>query len=89
MADFYVHRAGSFETPGGVQWPVRPRDGVGIPQNPRIQTALKKFSCTAKVVHNGYDILNQHGDGLVEPLPFGAPEEDWEQAAETVGTYRE
>lgn len=85
--DFYVHRATGFETPGGVRWPVRPRDGVGIPQNPRIQTALTKWKCTAKVIHNGYDVINSHGDAI--EIPFGASEETWEQAAETVGTYRE
>lgn len=85
--DFYVHRAAGFETPGGVRWPVRPKDSVGVPQNPRIVAALAKWECTSRVIHNGYDVINKFGDAI--EIPFGSTEETWEEAAETVGRYRE
>ena len=84
--DFYVHRAAGFETPGGVRWPVRPKDAVGIPQNPRILAALEKWKCTARVIHNAYDVINEHGDAV--EIPFGSSEEEWEQAAEYVSKHR-
>lgn len=84
--DFYIHKAAGFETPGGIRWPVRPRDVVGLPQNPRIVAALAKWKCTAKVIHNGYDVINEFGDAI--ELPFGATEEDWESAAEVVSKHR-
>jgi hypothetical protein len=85
--DYFVHRAKGFETPNGIRWPVRPKDTVGIPQNPRVAAALAKWKCTARVTHNAYDVVNEHGDAI--ELPFGASERDWEIAAETVGRYRE
>lgn len=84
--DFYVHRSGSFETPGGVRWPVRPKDVVGLPQQPRILAALEKWECTAKVVHNGYDVINKHGDAV--KIDFGSNEEIWEEVAEFMSKYR-
>jgi len=83
--DFYVHRSGSFETPGGVHWPVRPKDVVGLPQNPRILAALEKWKCTARVVHNGYDVINEKGDAV--KIDFGASIETWEEVAEFMGQY--
>lgn len=83
--DFYIHRAAGFETPGGVHWPIRPRDAVGVPRNPRILAALEKHKCTAKVVHNGYDVINERGDAT--KIEFGASEEEWENAAEYMGKY--
>lgn len=90
--DFYVHRAAGFETPGGVRWPVRPKDTIGIPTNPRIQATLQKWECTAKVVtgekgQGAYDVINKHGDAI--ELPFGAPEADWEDAAEQLAKHRD
>lgn len=84
--DFYIHKAAGFETPGGIRWPVRPRDVVGIPTNSRIVATLVKWKCTAKVIHNGYDVINEFGDAI--GLPFGATEEDWESAAEVVSKHR-
>jgi len=84
--DFFSHRSSSFETPGGVHWPKRPKDAVGIPQNPRILAALEKYKCTAKVTHNAYDVINQYGDAV--EIPFAATEADWEEAAELVGKHR-
>jgi hypothetical protein len=83
--DFHVHRAAGFETPGGIRWPMRPRDSVGVPQNPRILAALAKFNCTAKVVHNAYDVINERGDAT--EIPFGASEQEWEAAAEYMSNY--
>ena len=59
---------------------------MGIPANERIQAALTKWKCTARVTHNAYDIVNEHGDAI--DVPFGASVEQWEAAAEAVGAYR-
>lgn len=83
-ASFFVHKPRGFES--NVAWPARPRDAVGIPQNIRIIAALEKWKCTAKVIHNGYDVINEFGDAI--ELPFGATEEDWESAAEVVSKHR-
>lgn len=85
MADFFQHRP----LPGeqAINWPAgRPKDTVGVPQNPRIVEALKRWECTARVIHNAYDVINKYGDAI--EIPFGASEELWEQACETVSKYR-
>lgn len=85
MADFFQHRPMAGEQ--AIHWPGgRPKDQVGVPTNPRILVALAKWKCTARVIHNGYDVINQFGDAI--ELPFAASIEDWEQAAEQVGKHR-
>lgn len=86
MADFFQHKP----LPGeqSIFWPGgrRPKDAVGIPEQLRIIAALARWKCTAKVIHNAYDIVNEHGDAI--EIPFGASIEDWETAAEQVSKHR-
>lgn len=86
MADFFVHKPLAGEQ--AIFWPGgrRPKDAVGIPEQPRIVEALAKWKCTAKVAHNVYDVINEYGDAT--EIPFGASIEEWEAAAEYMGKYR-
>lgn len=84
MADFFVHKPLQGEQK--IVWPGgRPKHDVGIPTQPRILAALLLYKCSAKVIHNGYDVINERGDAI--ELSFGASIKDWEEAAEQVSKH--